>query len=124
MITSAYDQYKQQSIVTLTPGEMIVKLFDEAIKRCNFSIKYLEDKDYEAANLSLKKAQDIVSYLNSCLDKSYSLSGELAPLYAFIKDQLVAANIKKDIQPLNDILPMLKELREAFSTAEKSTRIS
>lgn len=122
MYTSAYDQYKQQSIITLTPGEMIVKLYDEAIKRCNFAVKYLTDKDFEAANLSLKKAQDIVSYLNSSLDNNYSLSGELAPLYTYIKNQLVTANIKKDTQPVNDVIPLLKELREAFSTAEKSTR--
>lgn len=124
MLTSAYDQYKQQSIVTLTPGEMIVKLYDEAIKRCNFSVKYLDDKDYEAANVCLKKAQDIVSYLNSSLDKNYSLSAELSPLYEYIKNQLITANIKKDTQPINDVLPLLKELRDAFSTAEKSVRKS
>ncbi|SDN37352.1 flagellar export chaperone FliS [Acetanaerobacterium elongatum] len=124
MLTSAYDQYKQQSIVTLTPGEMIVKLYDEAIKRCNFSVKYLDDKDYEAANVCLKKAQDIVSYLNSSLDKNYSLSAELSPLYDYIKNQLITANIKKDTQPINDVLPLLKELRDAFSTAEKSVRKS
>lgn len=124
MLTSAYDQYKQQSIVTLTPGEMIVKLYDEAIKRCNFSVKYLDDKDYEAANVCLKKAQDIVSYLNSSLDKNYSISAELSPLYDYIKSQLINANIKKDVQPVNDVLPLLKELRDAFATAEKSVRKS
>lgn len=119
---SAYAQYKQQSIVTLTPGEIIVKLYDEAIKRCNFSIKYLEEKDYAAANISLKKAQDIVAYLKSSLDGRYDISGNLSQLYDYAKDQLVKANLKKDVQPVNDVLPILKELREAFDEAEKSTR--
>lgn len=122
MNTSAYAQYKQQSIVTLTPGEIIVKLYDEAIKRCNFSVKYLEEKDYEAANVSLKKAQDIVSYLESSLDSSYDISNNLSQLYEYSKSQLVAANIKKDPQPVLEVIPILKELREAFDTAEKSTR--
>ena len=124
MISSGYDQYKQQSIITLTPGEMIVKLYDEAIKRCNFAAKYIGDKDYEAANVSLKKAQDIVSYLKSSLDKNYSISGELEPLYSYINNQLIAANVKKTAEPVTEILPILKELRDAFSTAEKSTRQS
>lgn len=119
---SAYAQYKQQSIVTLTPGEIIVKLYDEAIKRCNFSIKYLEDKDYEAANISLKKAQDIVSYLKSSLDSSYDISHNLSQLYDYAKAQLIEANIKKNAQPIEEVIPILKELREAFDTAEKSTR--
>ncbi len=122
MNTSAYAQYKQQSIITLTPGEIIVKLYDEAIKRCNFSVKYLEEKDYAAANLSLKKAQDIVSYLKSSLDSSYDISSNLSQLYDYAKSQLVAANIKKDPQPVLEVIPILKELREAFDTAEKSTR--
>lgn len=122
MNTSAYAQYKQQSIVTLTPGEIIVKLYDEAIKRCNFSVKYLEEKDFEAANVSLKKAQDIVSYLKSSLDSSYDISNNLSQLYDYSKSQLVAANIKKDPQPVLEVIPILKELREAFDTAEKSTR--
>ncbi len=122
MNPSAYAQYKQQSIVTLTPGEIIVKLYDEAIKRCNFSVKYLEEKDYEAANLSLKKAQDILSYLKSSLDSSYDISSNLSQLYDYSKTQLVTANIKKDPQPVMEVIPILKELREAFDTAEKSTR--
>ncbi len=122
MNTSAYAQYKQQSIVTLTPGEIIVKLYDEAIKRCNFSVKYLEEKDFEAANVSLKKAQDIVSYLKSSLDSSYDVSNNLSQLYDYSKSQLVAANIKKDPQPVLEVIPILKDLREAFDTAEKSTR--
>lgn len=122
MNTSAYAQYKQQSIVTLTPGEIIVKLYDEAIKRCNFSVKYLEEKDFEAANVSLKKAQDIVSYLKSSLDSSYDISNNLSQLYDYSKSQLVAANIKKDPQPVLEVIPILKDLREAFDTAEKSTR--
>ncbi len=122
MNTTAYDQYKQQSIVTLTPGEMIVKLYDEAIKRCNYSVIYLDDKDYAAANITLKKAQDIISYLNVSLDESYSISGDLKKLYEFMHSELVNANIRKDSSKLGDIAEMLKELRDAFSAAEKSVR--
>ncbi len=122
MNTSAYAQYKQQSIVTLTPGEMIVKLYDEAIKRCNFSVKYIEDNDFEAANLSLKKAQDIIFYLKSALNTGYEVSQNLSQLYDYAKAQLVEANIKKDAAPIHNVIPMLKELREAFEEAEKATR--
>lgn len=122
MVSVGYEQYKRQSVATLTPGEMIVKLYDEAIKRCNFAVKYIEDNDIEATNLCLIKAQDIISYLKCSLDRSYPISQQLERLYDYMRDELMQANLKKDSGKVSEIIPLLKELRDAFSTAEKSTR--
>ncbi|MBO5266464.1 MAG: flagellar export chaperone FliS [Ruminiclostridium sp.] len=114
-MNNAYSAYKKQSISTLTPMEIVVKLYDEAEKQINIAIVSIEGKNYETANKCLQKSQDIVNALRSVLDMSIPISTQLDALYDFFNRQLIAANVKKDIQILKELLPMLAELRDAFS---------
>lgn len=114
-MNNAYSAYKKQSISTLTPMEIVVKLYDEAEKQINIAIVSIDGKNYETANKCLQKSQDIVNALRSVLDMSIPISTQLDALYDFFNRQLVAANVKKDTQILKELLPMLAELRDAFS---------
>lgn len=114
-MNNAYSAYKKQSISTLTPMEIVVKLYDEAEKQINIAIVSIEGKNYETANKCLQKSQDIVNALRSVLDMSIPISTQLDALYDFFNRQLIAANVKKDTQILKELLPMLAELRDAFS---------
>lgn len=114
-MNNAYSAYKKQSISTLTPMEIVVKLYDEAERQINRSIAYIEQKNYEAANHGLQKSQDIVNALRSVLDMSIPISKQLDALYDFFNRQLIAANVKKDITILQELLPMLADLKDAFS---------
>lgn len=114
-MNNAYSAYKKQSISTLTPMEIVVKLYDEAERQINRAIAYIEQKNYESANNSLKKSQDIVNALRSVLDMSIPISKQLDALYDFFNRQLITANVKKDITILQELLPMLAELKDAFS---------
>ena len=58
-----YAKYKQQSVMTMTQGDMINLLFDEMINRLNKGLLGLEVRDYEASNTHFKKAQAIISPL-------------------------------------------------------------
>lgn len=62
-----YAKYKQQSIMTMTQGDMINLLFDETINRLNKGLAGLEAGDCEATNTHFKKAQAIISHLASTL---------------------------------------------------------
>ncbi len=114
-MNNAYSAYKKQSISTLTPMEIVVKLYDEAEKQINIAIVSIDGKNYETANKCLQKSQDIVNALRSVLDMSIPISTQLDALYDFFNRQLIAANVKKDTQILKELLPMLAELRDAFS---------
>ena len=114
-MNNAYSAYKKQSISTLTPMEIVVKLYDEAEKQINIAIVSMDGKNYETANKCLQKSQDIVNALRSVLDMSIPISTQLDALYDFFNRQLIAANVKKDTQILKELLPMLAELRDAFS---------
>lgn len=114
-MNNAYSAYKKQSITTLTPMEIVVRLYDEAEKQINKAIIFIGNKDYAGANTSLQKSQDIVNALRSVLDMSIPISTQLDALYDFFNRQLIEANVKKDVEILKQMLPQLAELRDAFA---------
>ena len=71
-----YEQYKEQSINTMTKGEQLVLLFDEVVKNLKKSEIAIETKNYELLDVSIQKATDIVRYLISILDRSIPISNE------------------------------------------------
>ncbi len=117
-----YNSYNNQAILTMTPGELLIKLFDEAIKRMNLAIMYIDEQETVKAHNALIRSQLIVKHLNDTLQKDFSFSGDLAKLYDFILSKLQEANIKKDKDIINEILPLLTELRETFAECDRLTR--
>lgn len=121
-MNNAYSAYKKQSLSTLTPMEIVVKLYDEADRQMNRSIVFIENKNYAEANKALQKTQDIVNALRSVLDMSIEMSKNLDSLYDYFNRQLITANVKKDITIINELIPMFKELRDAFSQVANMPR--
>lgn len=118
-----YARYKEQSVMTMTQGDMINLLFDETVNRLNKGLYCLETRNYEGSNTHFKKAQAIITHLSSTLDHQYEVSQGLDALYEYFNHQILQANIKKDPEPVTEILPMIVELKEAFAQADKQVRI-
>ncbi len=119
MPRNPYEAYKQQSVMTMTQGEMLLKLYDETIKQLNSAEIHMNEKEIEKTNQALQKAQKIINYLRATLDFQYDISNQLSALYDFFVRQIVTANVRKDVQPIKDILPMVCDLRDAFAQAAK-----
>lgn len=90
-----YAMYKAQSVSTLTPGELIIFLYDEMATRINRAIASIKKNKLEEAHKNILKAEDIITYLTDILDMNYPLSQELFRLYEFIFLHLIQANTKK-----------------------------
>jgi flagellar protein FliS len=114
MTYAALNSYKQNSVVTATPEELTLMLYDGAIKFMNISKYSIENKDLERAHSSLIRSQDIINELNYSLDMKYEISEEMRRLYDFISSKLVDANIKKDIDPIEEALVITHELRDTW----------
>lgn len=123
MAVNPYQKYKEESVLSMTPGEMVVKLYDEVIKQLNIAVKAIELKDYQKVNASLQKSQRIVLYLKETLNFDYEISNNLASLYDFYLDRIIKSNIKKDKQFILEVIPLISEMRDAFSKGEKLARI-
>ncbi len=122
MALNPYQKYQQQSVMTMTAGEMLLKLYDEVITQLTAVRQFNEEKDYPRSNEALKKAQRILTYLNQTLDFQYEISNSLSALYDYFLRRLVDANLHKDNGPVDEVLPMIVELRDTFAQADKAAR--
>lgn len=121
MITSPYEKYRQSSVQTSTPAQLLLMLFDGAIRFIRAGIDGLQHQDYEKSNLNLGKAQTIVSELLSTLDTSYEVSKGLSAMYEYMNHLLIEANVKKAVEPAEEALGYFKELRETWAQAAKAS---
>ena len=115
-----YQQYKQQSINSMTPGELLLLLYDELVKRATLASIALEKKDYELFEASVQRCIDIINYLDETLDRKYPISHDLARMYEYFTYQLGRIKIGRNAKLLTELRPMLGEMRDAFRSAEKS----
>lgn len=118
-----YEKYKQQSIMTMTQGEMLVKLYEETAKQLNAATFFIGEGEISKTNDALKKAQRILNHLKATLNPKVEMSGSLEALYDYFLRQIVSANVKKDASYLEDVIPMVVELGETFGQAERLSRI-
>jgi len=115
----ALQNYKQQAFNTMSRGELVTALYDGAIKNINLSVRFLKDGPQDAADQCMEKAQKIFSYLCDSLDSQYGVSQNLYRLYRFFYQEIIKAQIKKDSAPLEEILPLVEDLRNTWMQAEK-----
>lgn len=121
MITSPYDKYKNSSVQTSTPGQLVVMLYDGAIRFVKAGLDGISSNDYAKANVNLGKAQTIISELMSTLNRSYDISKNLYSLYEYMNYLLIQTNIKKKVESGEEVLGYLQELRETWITVTKQT---
>ena len=117
-----FEQYKKTTVNTMTKGELLILLFDEAIKKLNQSKLLMENNDFENANLSLEKTRKIFNHLIVTLDDQYELSQELADMYMFFNSEIIKASSMKSKEYIDEILPMVKDLRNTWVEADKIAR--
>lgn len=116
-MNNPYAQYKQNSINTATPEELTLKLYDGAIKFAKLAKMNMEEKNIPETSNNLVKSQAIIDELNITLNMDYEVSNGLRSLYLFIKEQLLDANIRKDPKILDDIIPIMEDMRDTWKEA-------
>ena len=124
MALNPYQKYQQQSVMTMTRGEMLIQLYDGVIKNLNAVKHFNNEKKYSEANISSQKAQKILNYLDSTLDFKYDISNNLSSLYDYFNYRIVEANIHKDNAAVDEVLQMVTDLRDTFIQADKNARVA
>ena len=116
-----YQQYKQQSINSMTSGELLLLLYDELVKRSTLASMALEKEDWPLFEGSVERCVDIVNYLDETLDRQYPISQDLSRMYEYFTYQLGRIKIGRNKKELERLRPMLADMRDAFHTAEKAS---
>ncbi|MGO4547474.1 flagellar export chaperone FliS [Paenibacillus sp. 2TAB23] len=120
MLNSPYKVYQQSSVQTAAPGQLIIMLYEGAIRFTKTAIEGIEKRNLEMANTYLMKSQAIINELIASLDHEYEISKDLVRIYEYMLNLLIQSNFKKDARMANEVLGHLMELRDAWKQAIKS----
>ena len=122
-MANPYSAYKKQSVTTMTPVEVIIKMYSEIERQLAIGVCAIEDvKDIKKANDSLIKAQELLGALRAALDMSVPIFKNLEDLYIFFQNEAMKANINKDATEIKKIIPMIADLRDAFTQISQMTK--
>lgn len=119
-----YQTYQNNSIFTASPEELILMLYNGAIKFCNQAAEAIEEKNIAKSNEYILKAQKIISELRVTLDKKYAVAEDMDRMYEFIYHLLVQANISKDVEKLNTATQFIREFRDTWREAMKKAKLA
>lgn len=114
------NKYLETTVQTATPGQLLIMLFDGAIRFCRQAIDAINEKRNAEANESLIKVQNIISEFTITLDRTSPLADNLLALYEYYNHLLVQANIKKDAAPIEEVLGYLVEMKETWIQAART----
>ncbi|WP_251388140.1 flagellar export chaperone FliS [Mediterraneibacter agrestimuris] len=123
MYQDGYQQYKMQSVNTMTRGEMLLLLYDELIKRLTRAELALEKEDYELFDASVRRSGEIVQYLRDTLNTEFSISRDLQKMYGFFLYELGRLQASRKKAVIEELRPLVIDLRDAFREADKTSGI-
>lgn len=121
MDVRGYQQYKEQSVNTMTQSELLLLLYDELVKRATRAELALTKQDFPLFEASVDRCVDIIHYLDDTLDPQFEISGDLTRLYEFFCFQFSRIKAGRSVEELQRLKPMLSDLRDTFRTASKSS---
>ncbi|EPZ56661.1 flagellar protein FliS [[Clostridium] sordellii ATCC 9714] len=98
-------------------------LVDGAVKYTKIARMAILEKNIEKAHKELTRVQDIFLELMITMDKdSNKFMQDLYNVYDFIKSQLAMANIKKDVKIIDNVLPLIEEIRDMWHEVDKKIK--
>jgi flagellar protein FliS len=113
-LPNAYAQYNTSKIMTASPADLTLMLYDGAIKFCSIAIMAVEQKDIPRAHNHIIKVENIVNYLRMTLDMKYGVAKDFERIYNYLSQRLTEANLRKDKEILEEVREHLRDVRDAW----------
>ena len=117
-----YNVYKQNTVNMASGQQLLLMLLDGAVKYTKVARLAIINKDIARAHKELVRVQDIFLELMITMDKNTNYMEDLYNLYDFIKNELAKANMKKDVQIIDEILPLIEEIRDMWYEVDKKIK--
>ncbi|MCR4754021.1 MAG: flagellar export chaperone FliS [Lachnospiraceae bacterium] len=121
-LPNAYAQYNNSKILTASPAELTLMLYDGAIKFCNIALLGIEQKDIQKAHSNIVRVQRIIEEFRSTLDHKYPVAEDFDRVYVYLLQRLLEANLHKDPEILNEVLTHLRSMRDTWVEVMKKNK--
>ncbi len=113
-LQNPYAQYNNSKILTASPAELTLMLYEGAIKFCNIAIIGIEQGDIQKAHDNIVKVQRIVDEFRATLDMKYPVAQDFDRVYVYLQKRLIDANLKKDKEIMEEIVSHLRSMRDTW----------
>ncbi|MCI8893976.1 MAG: flagellar export chaperone FliS [Lachnospiraceae bacterium] len=117
-----YNAYAQNKILTASPAELTLMLYEGAIKFCNIAITGVEEQDVEKAHNNICKVENIITEFQATLNHKYEVAKDFDNVYKYLLDRLLEANLKKDAEILKEVLGHLRTMRDTWKEVMQQNR--
>jgi flagellar biosynthetic protein FliS len=124
MAFNAASAYQNNKILTASPAELTLMLYEGMIKFCNIAIAAIEERNISKANNNIIKVEKIIVELRSTLDFKYPVAQDFDNVYEYLYQRLVEANLRKDNEILTEVLEHLRGMRDTWKEVMKRNKAS
>ena len=114
LANQGYAAYANNKIMTASPAELTLMLYDGAIKFCNIAITGIEENDIQKAHTNIVKTERIIEEFQATLDHKYPVAKDFDEVYGYLMARLREANMKKDKEILKEVLKHLRTMRDTW----------
>ena len=121
-LPNAFAQYNNNKIMTASPAELTLMLYEGDIKFCNIAIDAAEQKNVMKAHSNIVKVENIIAYLRNTLDMQYAVAKEYDRMYDYLQRRLFQANMKKDVEILKEVNTHLRSIRDTWKEVMRINR--
>ncbi|MBU3214282.1 flagellar export chaperone FliS [Clostridium estertheticum] len=123
---NAFNTYKSNSVNFASKDQLLLMLVEGATKFSKIGRQAIIDKDINKAHENIVKTQNIFYELMTTLDvaKGGEWAESLMKVYEFITRRLLDANIKKSEDIMNEIIPLIEDVRDTWNEAYKRSKAS
>lgn len=111
-LPNPYAKYNNSKVLTASPAELTLMLYEGAIKFCNIAIIGIEQNDIQKAHTNIRKVEKIIDEFRSTLDRKYAVAEDFDRVYVYLLQRLLEANIKKDKAILEEVNMHLRSMRD------------
>ena len=96
-LPNAFAQYNNSKVLTASPAELVLMLYDGAIKFCNIAIVAIENKDIQKAHTHIVKTEKIIDHFRATLDMKYPVAKDFDRVYEYVKNLCLTEPIPSTI---------------------------
>lgn len=111
---AGYQQYEKSKILTASPAELTLMLYEGAIKFANIAVMAIEKGEIEKAHNNIRKVERIIEEFQATLNHKYPVAKDFDEVYTYLRRRLVEANVKKDKEIMEEVLRHLRTMRDTW----------
>lgn len=122
MVSNPYAQYQNSKILTASPAELTLMLYDGAIKFGNIAIASMRNGEVQRAHDNIVRVERIIEEFRSTLDHNYEVAKEFDKVYVYLLERLLICNAKKDPEIMEEIVGHLRSMRDTWTEVMRKNK--